>query len=90
MEKTKKELEQLESNQRQWFDHLEHESRMNVLGQAEEMNLFSILKPKVSIDGDQYCVLYGEDLQSGICGFGDTIILAIRDFNASFTRKNKK
>lgn len=24
-------------------------------------------------DGNQWCFLYGKDIQSGICGFGDTI-----------------
>jgi hypothetical protein len=61
-----------------------HQSEMNVLVEKEEINLFSILKPKVTIDGNQYCVLYGEDLQSGIAGFGDTLMSAIFDFNKSF------
>lgn len=64
-----------------------HQSEMNALVEAEEMNLFSILKPKISIDGNRYCILYGEDLQSGICGFGDTLMLAIYDFNKSFYKK---
>jgi len=62
----------------------EHQSRMNALVQAEEMNLFSLLKPKVGIDGDQHYVLYGDNLQQGVAGFGDTLMLAIYDFNKSF------
>jgi len=66
--------------------HLDYEdqSKMNTLVQAEEMNLFSLLKPKVGIDGNQHYVLYGEDLQNGVAGFGDTLMLAIYDFNKSF------
>ena len=81
---TQEDFLQIESSQRQHFDVMEHQSKMNVLVEAEEMNLFSILKPKTSIDGNQYCVLYGEDLQSGVAGFGDTLMLAIYDFNKSF------
>ena len=81
---TQEELLQVESSQRQHFDVMEHQSKMNVLVENEEMNLFSILKPKISIDGNQYCVLYGDDLQSGVSGFGDTLMLAIYDFNKNF------
>lgn len=49
-----------------------------------------MLKPKVSIDGNQWCVLYGENLQDGIAGFGDTLYLAILDFNKSFSTPIKK
>lgn len=31
-------------------------------------------------DGNQWCVLLGEDLQSGIAGFGDTPAKAMTDF----------
>jgi len=30
-------------------------------------------------DGNQWCALYGEDLQSGIAGFGNTPFLAMAD-----------
>jgi hypothetical protein len=51
------------------------------------MQLFAMLKPKFGLDDGQYFVLLGEDLQSGICGFGNTLILAIRDFNAQFHKE---
>lgn len=31
-------------------------------------------------DGNQWCILVGDDLQSGICGFGETIYSALVDF----------
>lgn len=49
-----------------------------------EYKLFSMLKPAVHVDGDHYCVLYGDDLQSGLAGFGKTLYLAILDFNQRF------
>lgn len=70
-------------------DHT-HQSKMNVLVEREEMNLFSLLKPKISIDGDKWCVLYGENLQDGVAGFGDTLRKAIFDFNKAFDEPVKK
>lgn len=61
-----------------------YQAEMNALVELQEMNLFSLLKSKVGIDGNQHYVLYGEDLQSGIAGFGDTLYLAILDFNKAF------
>ena len=40
-----------------------------------------MMKPKISIDGNQWCVLYGDNIQDGICGFGETPKLAIYDLN---------
>jgi hypothetical protein len=39
---------------------------------VEKMRPFYLLRPKVFADGDQWCVLYGENIQVGICGFGVT------------------
>jgi hypothetical protein len=66
------------------------QSRFNAAIEAEEMNLFSILKPKLFKDGNQWCVLYGENLQEGIAGFGDTPRLAIYDFNKQWDRQESK
>jgi hypothetical protein len=41
----------------------------------------TLFKPKLSVDGDQWCALYGDDLQSGVAGFGDSPALAMADFN---------
>lgn len=68
---------------------LEHQSAMNRLIELEEYNLFSLLKPKVTIDGNMYCVLYGEDLYDGIAGFGETIYKAILNFNQQFNKEIK-
>ena len=87
---TKEELDQVESSQRQHFEVLLHQDRQSLIVEQLEMNLFTMLKPKVYQDGNQWCVLYGEDLQSGIAGFGDTIRLAIYDFNKQFDKPIKK
>ena len=33
---------------------------------------FYLLRPKIGIDGNQWFCLYGDDLQNGVAGFGDT------------------
>ena len=46
-----------------------------------------LMKPKLSRDGNQWCALYGEDLQSGIIGFGDSPHLAMCDFDREWEKK---
>jgi hypothetical protein len=40
-----------------------------------------LFRPSISIDGNQYCALYGEDLQNGVAGFGDSPEKAMADFD---------
>lgn len=41
----------------------------------------AIRRPKVFKDGDKWCALEGENIQEGICGFGDTPDAACRQFD---------
>jgi len=41
-------------------------------------------RPALSIDGNQYCALFGADLQSGVAGFGDTPEKAMQDFDRNW------
>ena len=55
---------------------------------ANEMQRPSVLfRPSISIDGNQWCALYGEDLQRGVAGFGDSPALAMHDFDANWLKK---
>ena len=69
------------------YPTLTEQSRRNTAIEAEEMNLVSILRPRVFMDGDRWCVLYGEDLMNGIAGFGETPMLAVYDFNKAWHKK---
>jgi len=40
-----------------------------------------LFRPSLSVDGNQWCALYGEDLQNGVAGFGDTPDKAMLDFD---------
>lgn len=58
--------------------------------EENELNLFSMLKPNLMRDGNQWCALYGKDLQEGIAGFGDSPHLAIMDFNSQWYKSIDK
>lgn len=68
------------------YETLTAQSKLNAAIEAEEINMFSLLKPKLFKDGDQWCVLYGDDIQSGITGFGETPRKAIRAFNKAWDK----
>lgn len=55
--------------------------------EQQEFNLFATLKPSIQRDGNQWCVLYGENLHEGIAGFWNSPYLAIMDFNRAWYRK---
>jgi len=46
-----------------------------------------IYKPKIYIDGNEWCTLYGENLQDGVCGFGKSPELAMNNFDKAWIIK---
>ncbi len=43
-----------------------------------------ILRPRLSIDGNQWCALFGENLQDGVVGFGQSPEEAYADFDSEW------
>lgn len=43
-----------------------------------------LMRPSISLDGNQWCALYGDGLQNGVAGFGDSPDKAMRDFDAQW------
>lgn len=41
---------------------------------------------KISQDGDEFCVLLGEGLASGVSGFGKTMREAMNNFDVNFDK----
>lgn len=78
---------------------IESNDNINILGEEKmehieflkKQELFTVdkIKPiiQIGMDGDQHFVLCGENLQEGVAGFGDTLYLAIVDFNKKFYEK---
>ena len=46
-----------------------------------------LLRPSIQIDGNQWCALYGENLQDGVAGFGDSPAVAFLDFDTNWCTK---
>jgi len=47
----------------------------------------AIYRPAVSMDGDKWCALYGDNLQDGVAGFGDSPAQAMEAFDAAWFAK---
>ena len=85
-------MTELELTMAQRYNHdkdYTHQSEMNRLIEAEEYNLFSILTPLLCRDGNQWCCLYGDNIQVGIVGFGDTPHEAVIDWSKSWNKSIK-
>lgn len=46
----------------------------------------AVYRPQLSLDGNQWCALYGDNIQEGIAGFGDTPELAMRQFDEEWLK----
>jgi hypothetical protein len=58
---------------------------------AEHKGLWAVILKLVPFkDGDHWCVLYGDDIQSGIVGFGKSPIEAMYDFDQGMREPLKK
>jgi hypothetical protein len=52
---------------------------------ASDMQRPSVLyRPAISIDGDKWCALYGNNLQDGVAGFGNSPDAAMTDFDKNW------
>lgn len=45
-----------------------------------------LYRPKLYKDGDMWCALYGDDIQSGVCGFGTSPEKAMCEFNKNWAK----
>ncbi len=56
---------------------------------AERGRMFFVAKPKLFIDGNKWCALLGDNIQSGVVGFGDSPDEAARAFVFAWFAKIK-
>lgn len=53
---------------------------------AQSQQLPSVLyRPRLMADGDMWCALYGDDLASGVAGFGKTAAEAMSNFDQAWS-----
>jgi len=60
---------------------------LDIITETFQISRFDDLQPKIFRDGNEWCVLLGEDIIGGISGFGKTIKLAIQDWNLDLDKK---
>ena len=46
-----------------------------------------LMRPQLSIDGNQWMALYGENTQDGVAGFGDSPEEAMSDFDRNWSKR---
>lgn len=44
----------------------------------------AVYRPSIKLDGNQWCALYGDNLQDGVAGFGDSPAAAMKDFDINW------
>lgn len=59
-------------------------AHMAFLAEAERARPAAIFRPRLMLDGNAYCALYGEDLMNGCAGFGPTAEAAMADFDKNW------
>lgn len=47
-----------------------------------------LMRPSISIDGNQWCALYGDNIQDGVAGFGDTPEKAMAAFDVAWFKED--
>jgi len=47
----------------------------------------AVYRPTLTLDGNQFCALYGLNLMEGIAGFGDTAAEAMLDFDKNWKKQ---
>jgi hypothetical protein len=69
------------------YDHEASGIRYHAAIEQSEHNLFAVLKPSIKLDGNKWCVLYGDNIQDGVAGFGESPYAAVLDFNRNWYKK---
>ena len=66
------------------YEQILFQEKLRAAELESDCKIFSMLNPKLFLDGDHWCCLYGEDLQIGLAGFGKSPIEAIRQWNGEW------
>lgn len=78
----------VENALREAFGNSDHTIRCAVqefvVAGSEMQRPSAVFRPKLTADGDQWCALYGDNLQDGVAGFGYTPDSAMRAFDQAW------
>ena len=81
-----KEYSHMLANSLDHYAGIEHQERLNILITEQELQYVKAFGLEPFKDGNSWCVLLGENIQEGICGFGETPMKAILDFNRAMNK----
>ena len=69
----------------------QHQYSIMIQDVNAELTRPSVLyKPRIFLDGDVWCALYGENLQDGVAGFGSSPEKAMREFDREWNKEQQK
>ena len=69
------------------FDFSHQISAMFQSIEYESVRPCVLMRPKLSVDGNQWCALYDDNLQDGVAGFGDSPNEAMINFDRMWHEK---
>ncbi len=70
------------------IDHAATQASQAIQNAAYSWERPSVLfRPVLSLDGNQWCALYGNNLHDGVAGFGDSPANAMYDFDEAWNAK---
>ena len=70
------------------IDHAAQMAGAAIQAAASQYDRPSVLfRPKIYMDGNQWCALYCENLQDGVAGFGESPSAAMHDFDNQWVKK---
>lgn len=81
---TQEELLNMESSKRQHYEDLIFDGKRYDVMVQHHTTMAKILNCKITKDGNEWCCLYGDNIQDGICGFGKTPLDAILKWATEF------
>lgn len=71
-----------------WTAEIEQRAIINMYSAKDSP--FLHMRGKLYMDGDKWCALYGDNLQEGLCGFGDSPCAAQADFDTNYYKNISK
>lgn len=57
--------------------------------ECEHIRPSVLYRPKLSLDGNQWIAIYGDNIQEGVVGCGDSPAAAMLDFDSAWNRKER-
>ncbi len=66
------------------LDHHLHQEQVRTEYMRQRPSV--MYRPAIRLDGNQWCALYGDNLQDGVSGFGDSPEAAMADFDKNWAK----